>query len=179
VSKGAKASGERALTMPKTGFGSAGRAWEDFSEQVEAEGLESVGNFYVPRDDHKLRGILQGRIVGAEPEVDTFQANAGHMSDYAVKRLKEADPRVFVVVKRKKEDETDGEYLNRRRTESEAGQSSSSVPAHGKAGEEKASSSKGRGPARQDQSGSIATRCLSQAGLAEFNRLILRDAGKM
>jgi len=90
---------------------------------VEAEGLEAVGQFYVPCEDEKLRGILDGRIIRSPPisaakaEVDTFQANAGRGFDWAVKRLKEADPRVIVIVKRKKENETDGEYLIRRRRE--------------------------------------------------------------
>jgi len=139
--------------------------WSGFCEQVEAEGLEAVGHFYVPCEDAKLRGLIDGRIITAPPvsaakaEIDTspqytspHQANAGRAFDWAVKRLKQADPRIIVVVKRKNEDETDGEYLIRRRRETHVAalglwqpKSGSRESAEEKDGEEKASSSEGAG----------------------------------
>ena len=108
-----EARGARYLEGAKTEAESGRVDWSGFCEQVEAEGLEAVGQFYVPCEDEKLRGLLDGRIIrsptvsAAKSEVDSFQANAGWGFDWAVKRLKEADPRFIVIVKRMKENETD------------------------------------------------------------------------
>ena len=128
--KAVEARGERYLKVSESEAEAGRNDWSGFCEQVEAEGLEAVGHFYVPCEDAKLRGLIDGRIITAPPvsaakaEIDTspqytspHQANAGRAFDWAVKRLKQADPRIIVVVKRKNEDETDGEYLIRRRRE--------------------------------------------------------------
>ena len=156
--KAVEARGERYLKVSESEAEAGRNDWSGFCEQVEAEGLEAVGHFYVPCEDAKLRGLIDGRIITAPPvsaakaEIDTFQANAGRAFDWAVKRLKQADPRIIVVVKRKNEDETDGEYLIRRRRETHVAalglwqpKSGSRESAEEKDGEEKASSSEGAG----------------------------------
>jgi hypothetical protein len=164
--KAVEARGERYLKVSESEAEAALQQYRcDFCEQVEAERLEAVGHFYVPCEDAKLRGLIDGRIITAPPvsaakaEIDTspqytspHQANAGRAFDWAVKRLKQADPRIIVVIKRKNEDETDGEYLIRRRRETHVAalglwqpKSGSRESAEEKDGEEKASSSEGAG----------------------------------
>jgi hypothetical protein len=156
--KAVEARGERYLKVSESEAEAGRNDWSGFCEQVEAEGLEAVGHFYVPCEDAKLRGLIDGRIITAPPvsaakaEIDSFLANAGRAFDWAVKRLKQADPRIIVVVKRKNEDETDGEYLIRRRRETHVAalglkqpKSGSRGSAEESDGEEKASSSEGAG----------------------------------